>query len=244
MPWSEYSRLLFEPRSGSQVHVAELKHKRREQEIEKVPAPGRSLPQTPVGSTPLQPGCVAPVCMDLHLVWIWFPGIWGHYHFTLILHSLEPKTTVCQAQLSQCWAQTACLSTSFFFRADIFHYKPVCATIASVPEKLTLMAGELFRLPCPALSLGVCSNSCLTDDEINISSPATRLLFLPSIFPSIRVFPNDLSLCIRWPNYWSFSFSIGPSQEYSGLISFRLDWFDLAVWGTLTSLLQHQNLKT
>lgn len=68
MPWSEYSRLLFEPRSGSQVHVAELESKRREQEIEKVPAPGRGLSQTPVGSMPLQPGWVAPVSMDLHLV--------------------------------------------------------------------------------------------------------------------------------------------------------------------------------
>ena len=65
-------------------------------------------------------------------------------------------------------------------------------------------------------------------------------LFLPSIFPSIRVFPNELALCIRWPKYWSFGFSISPSNEYSGLISFRIDWFDLlAVQGTLKSLLQH-----
>ena len=60
------------------------------------------------------------------------------------------------------------------------------------------------------------------------------LLLLPSIFPSIRVFSNESALCIRWPKYWSFSFSISPSSEYSGLISFRLDWFDLfAVQGTL-----------
>ena len=65
------------------------------------------------------------------------------------------------------------------------------------------------------------------------------LLLLPSIFPSIRVFSNDLELCIRWPKYWSFSFSISPLNEYSGLISFRIDWFDLlAVQGTLKSLLQ------
>ena len=63
------------------------------------------------------------------------------------------------------------------------------------------------------------------------------LLLLPSIFPSIRVFSSDLALCIRWPKYWSFSFSIKPSIEYSGLISFRIDWFDLlAVQGTLKSL--------
>ena len=63
------------------------------------------------------------------------------------------------------------------------------------------------------------------------------LLFLPSIFPSIRVFSNESLLCIRWPNYWSFSFSITPSNEYSGLISSRMDWLDLlAVQGTLKSL--------
>ena len=70
------------------------------------------------------------------------------------------------------------------------------------------------------------------------------LLFLPSIFSSIRVFSSELSLCIRWPKYWSFSFSIHPFNEYSGLISFRVDWFDLlAVHGTLKSLLQHHNSK-
>ena len=68
------------------------------------------------------------------------------------------------------------------------------------------------------------------------------LLLLPSIFPSIRVFSNELALCIRWPKYWSFS--ISPSNEYSGLISFRIDCFDLlAVQGTLKSLLQHHSLK-
>ena len=66
-------------------------------------------------------------------------------------------------------------------------------------------------------------------------------LLLPSIFLSIRVFPNESVLCIRWPKYWSFS--ISPSIKYSGLISFRIDWFDLAVQETLKSLLQHLNLK-
>ena len=70
------------------------------------------------------------------------------------------------------------------------------------------------------------------------------LLLLPSVFPSIKVF-SELALCIRWPKYWSFSFSINPSSnEYSGLISFRMDWFDLlAVQGTLKSLLQHHSSK-
>ena len=70
------------------------------------------------------------------------------------------------------------------------------------------------------------------------------LLLLPSIFPSIRVFSNELALHIRWPKYWSFSYSISPSNEYSGLISFRIDWFDLlAVQVTLKSLLQHYSSK-
>ena len=70
------------------------------------------------------------------------------------------------------------------------------------------------------------------------------LLLLPSIFPSIRVFSNESPLCIRWPKYWSFRFSICPSNEYSGLISFRMDWLDLlVVQGTLKSLLQHHSSK-
>ena len=70
------------------------------------------------------------------------------------------------------------------------------------------------------------------------------LLLLPSIFPSIRVFSNESALRIRWPKYWSFSFSISRSNEYSGLISFRMDWLDLpSVQGTLKSLLQHHSLK-
>ena len=70
------------------------------------------------------------------------------------------------------------------------------------------------------------------------------LFLLPSIFPSIMVFSNELALCIGWPKYWSFSFSISPSNEYSGQISFRMDWLDLlAVQGTLKSLLQHHSSK-
>ena len=71
------------------------------------------------------------------------------------------------------------------------------------------------------------------------------LLLMLSIFSSIRIFSNELALCIRWPKYWSFSFSISPSNEYLGLISFRIDWFDLlAVQGTLKGLLQHHSSKT
>ena len=69
------------------------------------------------------------------------------------------------------------------------------------------------------------------------------LLLLPSIFPSIKVFSNESALHIRWPTYWNFSLIISPPNEYSGLISFRIDWFDLIVQGTLKSLLQHYNSK-
>ena len=84
--------------------------------------------------------------------------------------------------------------------------------------------------------------SIMTSNYLILCHP---LLLLSSIFLSIKVFSNDLALCIRWPKYWSFSFSIGPSNEYSGLISFRSDYFDLfAVQGTLKSPLQHHSLKT
>ena len=78
----------------------------------------------------------------------------------------------------------------------------------------------------------------------NDLSPCCPLLLLPSVFPSIRVFSNESALHIRWPKYWSFSFSISPSNEHPGLISFRMDWWDLlAVQGTHKSLLQHHSSK-
>ena len=94
------------------------------------------------------------------------------------------------------------------------------------------------------------SQSLLKLMTIESVMPPNRLIFyrplllLPSIFPSIRVFSNDSVLRIRWPNYWSFSFNISPSNEYSGLISFKMEWLDLlAVQGTLKSLLQHHSSK-
>ena len=83
--------------------------------------------------------------------------------------------------------------------------------------------------------------SVMPSNHLSLCCP---LPLLPSIFPSIRVFSNETVLRIRWPKHWSFSFSISPSNEYSGLISFRIDWFDLlAVQGTLKSLLQHHSSK-
>ena len=81
-------------------------------------------------------------------------------------------------------------------------------------------------------------------DAIQPSHPLSSLLLLPSIFSSIRVFSSESVLCIRWPKYWSFSLSISPSNEHSGLISFRMDWLDLLeVQETLKSLLQHHSSK-
>ena len=94
------------------------------------------------------------------------------------------------------------------------------------------------------------SRSLLRLMSIELVMPSNHLIFChplfspPSIFPSIRFFSHESALCIRWPKYWSFSFSISPSNEYSGLMSFRMDWLDLlAVQGTLKSLLQHHSSK-
>ena len=104
------------------------------------------------------------------------------------------------------------------------------------------------RPPCPSPTPRVYSYSCTLSRWCHpaISSFVFKLPLLlpPSIFPSIRVFSNELALRIRWPKYWCLSFNISPSNEYSGLISFRMDWLDLlAVQGTLKSLLEHHSSK-
>ena len=114
-----------------------------------------------------------------------------------------------------------------------------------VSDSLQLHGLQHVRPSFPLPSTGTCSNlsieSVMPSNHLIFCHP---LLLLPSIFPSIRVFSNELALCIRWPKYWSFSFSINPSSEYSGLISFRIDLFDLlAVQGTIKSILQHHSSK-
>ena len=101
------------------------------------------------------------------------------------------------------------------------------------------------RVSCPSPTSGAYSNSCPTiSDAIQPSHPLPSPLLLPSTFPSIRVFSSESVLHIRWPKYWICSFSINPSNEYSGLMSFRFDWIDLlAVQGTLKNLLQHRSIS-
>ena len=130
-------------------------------------------------------------------------------------------------------------------------YEPValpCSGTQSCPTLCDPM-DSVCKASCPSPSPGVCSNS----RPIELVMPSNHLilcrplLLLPSIFASIRVFSNESALHIRWPKYWSFrfSFSISPSNEYSGLISFRTDWLDLlAVQGPLKTLLQHHNSST
>ena len=99
------------------------------------------------------------------------------------------------------------------------------------------------RPPCPSPTPGVHPNSCASSWWCHLIL-CRPLLLLPPIPPSIRVFSNESTLCMRWPKYWSFSFSIIPSKEHPGLISFRMDWLDLlAVHGTLKSFLQYYSSK-
>ena len=114
----------------------------------------------------------------------------------------------------------------------------LCLTVCGPMDcQRTLQASLSFTVSRGLLKL----MSVMLSNHLILCYP---LLLLPSIFSSIRVFSNESALCIRWPKYWSFSFSTSPSNEYSDLISFRIDWFDLpAVQGTLKSLLQHHSWK-
>ena len=114
-------------------------------------------------------------------------------------------------------------SVQLFSRVRLF----VIPWTAACQASLSVTNSHLFKL--------ISTESVMPSNHLILCRP---LLLPPSIFPSIRVFSNESVLCIRWPKYWSFSFNISPSNEYSGLISFRVDWLDLlAVQGTLKSLL-------
>ena len=139
-------------------------------------------------------------------------------------------------------AKWAAIYISHIFRFSSFQFSHSVVSNSLWPHE-----PQHARPPCPSPTPGVYSYLCPLNQWCHptISSsviPFSRLP--PSIFPSIKVFSIESVLQIRWPKYWSFSFNIGPSNEYSGLISFRMDWLDLlAVQGTLKSLLQHHSSK-
>ena len=135
-------------------------------------------------------------------------------------------------------------------KSSFFHFSKLNASVqfshTVVCESLQLHGLQHARLPCPSLS----SQSLYKFMSIESMIPSIHLilcdplLLLPSIFPRIRVVSNESVLRIRWPKYWSFSFSLSPYNEYSELIFFRMDWFDLfVVQGTLKTLLQHHSSK-
>ena len=127
-----------------------------------------------------------------------------------------------------------------FFISIVVVHSLNCVLLFVTPRTAAHQASLSFSISRSLLKL-TSIESMMPSNHLILCHP---LLPLPSIFPSIKVFSIDLALCTWWPKYWSFSFSISPSTEYSVFISFRIDWFDLlAVQGTLKSFFQHQSLK-
>ena len=136
------------------------------------------------------------------------------------------------------------LFEDFFFYIAILSFNFLKTSFSSVQLSCSVVSNSLWshepqtRPLCPLPTPGVHPNPCPLSQWCHPTTSCCPLFLLPSIFPIIRVFSNESALGIRWPKYWSFSFSISPSNEHLGLISFRMDWLDfLAVKGTLKSLL-------
>ena len=132
-------------------------------------------------------------------------GKWGQYDFRKIIASISLDF----------WKHE-----KLFLLAHLFYVRRTqsCCSVSQLCPTVQPHGLQHTRLPWPSLSPGVCANSCHWDDDvIQPSRPLSPLLLLPSVFLSIRVFSNESALRIRWPKYWSFSFSISPSNEYSGL---------------------------
>ena len=137
-----------------------------------------------------------------------------------------------------------------YLYAYLYYLENVCTSVYQFSRSVVSDSATPWTAACQASLFITNSRSLLRLIPIELVMPSSHLilchplLLLPSIIPSIRVFSNESVLHIRWPKYWSFSFSISPSNEYSRLISFRMDWLDLpAVQGTLKSLLQHHSSK-
>ena len=147
-----------------------------------------------------------------------------------LLSHCHPHPTTIGCHRAPAWAPCIIQLLLLFSRVQLFMTPWTAAHQASLSFTI---AQSLLKL----MSI----ESVMPSNHLVLYCP---LLLLPSIFPSISIFSNELALCIRWPKYWNFSFSISPSNEYSGLISFRMDWLDLlAVQGTFKSLLQHHSSK-
>ena len=160
-------------------------------------------------------------------------GTWSSFH-TRVCHFTVVQR-LCRRSDTNCWGA--------IFASDHSMFLGWVQLLSHV---------QLFATPwtvaCQASLPTTNSQGLLKLMSIESVMPSNHLIFchqlLPSIFTCIRVFSNESALCIRWPKYWNFSFSISPSKEYSGLISFRMEWLDLlAVQGTLKSLLQHHSSK-
>ena len=144
----------------------------------------------------------------------------------MCINKQSKKSNMCMEYTGNTFAHSVVLLLS---RVQLFTTPWTSGCSASLSFTISL---SLLRL----MSI----ESAMPSNHLILSRP---LLLSPSVFPSIRVFSNESALCIRWPKNWSFSFSISPSNEYSVLISFRIDWYLLVVQGTLKSLLQHHTLK-
>ena len=174
----------------------------------------------------------------------------GFIVFSLIFRSLCCIFSVCVWCLRIFWCHSFTCSCPVFLAP----LPPLCPLFFRFISVQSLSHVRLFVTPWIAArqaSLSITnSRSLLKLMSVESVMPSSHLLLcrplllLPPIPPSIRVFSNESTLCMRWPKYWSFSFSISPSNEHPALISFRMDWLDLlAVQGTLKSLLQHHSLK-
>ena len=176
------------------------------------------------------------------------------YHLTCLLRNLcaGQEATVRTGHGTMDWIQigkgvcqgcilSACifnLQAEYFMRNAGLAFS--CVRLLKTPWTAASQASLSITISQSLLKL-MSIELVMPSSHVILSHP---LLLLPSIFPSIRIFSNESVLLIRWPKYWSFSFSISPSNEHSGLISFRTDWFDLlAVQDTLKSLLQHHSSK-
>ena len=147
--------------------------------------------------------------------------------------------------MQEYWSGLPCLPLKFICIITIVVSSERWFQFSSVAQScLTLYDSgpQHARHPCPSPTLRACSEFVMPSNQLILCCP---LLLLPSIFTSIRVFSKESVLHISWPKYWSFNFSINPSSEYSGLISFRIDWLDLlTVQGTLKNFLQCHSSKT